>query len=237
MKTTIHRSNDRGYADHGWLKSHHSFSFAGFYHPERIHFGMLRVLNDDVVAGGKGFGSHPHDNMEIISIPLKGRLAHKDSMGSEEVIGAHDVQVMSAGTGMLHSEYNESAHEEVHFLQIWIFPATRGIAPRHDQRRYDPKARINTFQKLVTPFSDSSEALKINQDAYIARATLQEGQEIVYELNKSDNGLYLFVIDGHISIGGETLEKRDAIGIESVQSIELSAIRAADVLAIEVPMN
>lgn len=237
MKARLHTAAQRGYANHGWLSSHHSFSFAGYYDPARIHFGMLRVLNDDVVAGGKGFGTHPHENMEIISIPLRGNLAHKDSMGTEEVIGSSDVQVMSAGTGILHSEYNHSASDEVHFLQIWIFPAVRDVAPRHDQKQFDPHSRINQFQKLVAPMDDGSDALKIHQDAYISRAAVDPGHEVDYILNNSTHGVYLFVIEGEVAIGGHTLHKRDALELEGEEKISLSAVAKADVLIIEVPMN
>lgn len=237
MKTIWHKAEQRGHADHGWLNSYHSFSFAGFYDPSRIHFGMLRVLNDDVVAGGKGFGTHPHDNMEIISIPLKGQLAHKDSMGTEEVIGENDVQVMSAGTGMMHSEYNASASLDVEFLQIWIFPQSRGLDPRHDQKRFDPTKRRNAFQLLVGPMGDASADLKIHQDAYISRVDLSEHTSIEYKLNNPANGMYLFVIDGQVEVAQQILLKRDALGVTDTPSVSLKAIQQADILIIEVPMN
>ncbi len=237
MKTIIHRNESRGHANHGWLDSYHSFSFAAYHNPERVHFGLLRVLNDDTVAGAKGFGTHPHDNMEIISIPLKGSLEHRDSMNTIGVIGPNDVQAMSAGTGIMHSEYNHSSSEEVKFLQIWIFPKVRNIKPRYDQKTFDPALRQNAVQRLVSPIEDGSDTVKINQDAYISRASLDAGEALEYRLNKAGNGLYLLVLEGAIAFEDSKLNRRDAAGIVDFKTLKLQAASQADVLFIEVPMN
>jgi len=237
MKTQIHKANSRGHANHGWLDTHHSFSFASWYNPERMHFGMLRVLNDDVVAGGKGFGTHPHENMEIISIPLSGDLEHKDSMGTTSVIRENDIQVMSAGTGVLHSEYNKNPDKEVNFLQIWIFPKIKNIAPRYDQKSYNPDDSLNKVLRLVSPLEDVSDSVKINQDAYISLTTLEGNSEINYKMNQEDNGVYALLLEGDAVIGGNSLAVKDATGISETDSFSVKTQSKAKVLFIEVPMS
>ena len=234
MKTVVHTADSRGYANHGWLKSRHTFSFAGYYDPERVHFGALRVLNDDEVAAGQGFGTHPHDNMEIVSIPLFGDLEHKDSTGRHKVIKQGDVQIMSAGTGIQHSEYNHNADQDVHFLQIWVFPKERGIEPRYEQKSYSAEDRMNKWQTVVSP--EGGEAVWINQDAYFSLANLDAGETLTYKTNKSGNGVYLFVLNGEVTAAGEKLDTRDAVGVSETDSFEVKAGSYAEVLAIEVPM-
>ncbi|RKQ50254.1 hypothetical protein BXY85_1268 [Roseivirga pacifica] len=234
MKTVVHTADSRGYANHGWLKSRHTFSFAGYYDPERVHFGALRVLNDDEVAAGQGFGTHPHDNMEIVSIPLFGDLEHKDSTGRHKVIKQGDVQIMSAGTGIQHSEYNHNADQDVHFLQIWVFPKERGIEPRYEQKSYSAEDRMNKWQTVVSP--EGGEALWINQDAYFSLANLDAGETLTYKTNKAGNGVYLFVLNGEVTAAGEKLDTRDAVGVSETDSFEVKAGSYAEVLAIEVPM-
>jgi hypothetical protein len=237
MKTEIHKANSRGHANHGWLNTHHSFSFASWYNPERMHFGMLRVLNDDIVTGGKGFGTHPHDNMEIISIPLSGDLEHKDSMGTTSVIRENDIQVMSAGTGVLHSEYNKNPDKDVNFLQIWIFPKVRNIAPRYDQKSYDPKESVGKILRLVSPMEDSSSTVKINQDAYLSLTTLQEENEITYTMNKEGNGVYVFILEGEAEISGHLLTAKDAAAISEASSFSVETKSTTKILFIEVPLT
>ena len=235
MKTIVHKAESRGFADHGWLSSKHTFSFAGYHNPDRVHFGALRVLNDDQVAAGKGFGTHPHDNMEIVSIPLFGDLAHKDSTGTEKVIKSGDVQIMSAGSGLRHSEYNHSKDDEVQFLQIWVFPKERDIEPRYEQKSFSAEDRMNKFQTVVSPEDPS--AVWINQDAFFSLANLDAGTELTYEVKKPGNGVYLFVLNGDITIADEKLDTRDAIGVTEANSVDLKANSYAEVLAIEVPME
>ncbi|OEK07227.1 pirin family protein [Roseivirga misakiensis] len=234
MKTIVHKAESRGFADHGWLRSRHTFSFAGYHNPERVHFGALRVLNDDQVAAGKGFGTHPHDNMEIVSIPLYGDLAHKDSTGNEKVIKSGDVQIMSAGSGLRHSEYNHSQEDEVQFLQIWVFPKERDIEPRYEQKTFSAEDRVNKFQTVVSP--EETSAVWINQDAFFSLANLDAGTELTYEVKKPGNGVYFFVLNGELSIAGEKLDTRDAVGVSDTESAHLKASSYAEVLAIEVPM-
>ena len=235
MKTVVHKSETRGYANHGWLKSRHTFSFAGYYNHERVHFGALRVLNDDQVAGGQGFGTHPHENMEIVSIPLLGDLEHKDSTGRNEVIRSGDVQIMSAGSGIRHSEFNHSGEDEVHFLQIWVFPRERDIEPRYGQKAFSPDDRVNRFQTVVSP--DDENALWINQDAYFSMADLDAGTELTYEVRKPGNGLYFFVLNGEVEIAGEKLDSRDAVGVTDTAKVDIKAGSYTEILAIEVPME
>lgn len=237
MKIEIHKSESRGHADHGWLNTHHSFSFASWYNPERMHFGMLRVLNDDIVAGGKGFGTHPHENMEIISIPLSGDLEHKDSMGTTSVIRENDIQVMSAGTGVLHSEYNPNTDKEVNFLQIWIFPKVKNIAPRYDQKSYDPKDSAGKILRLVSPMEDTSDTVKINQDAYISLTTMEGESKLDYVLNKLGSGVYAFVLEGETEVAGNTLKEKDAAAISDANSFSLKTKAHTKILFIEVPMT
>jgi hypothetical protein len=236
MKTVIHKAETRGHANHGWLNSHHTFSFAGYSDPSRVNFGALRVLNDDIVAGGRGFGQHPHDNMEIISIPLKGTLEHGDNTGGHGIIKSGEVQIMSAGSGIAHSEKNASATEAVNFLQIWVFPKVRNIQPRYDQKLFPAEERINKFQTVVSPEKDAS-GLWINQDAWFSLGKLQAGFSTEYTLNKNSNGVYAFVIEGDVTINGQELNKRDGLGVWDTDKLSIVADSNAEVLLMEVPMN
>lgn len=235
MNTVLHTANSRGHANHGWLDAHHSFSFASWYNPERVHFGMLRVLNDDIVKAGFGFGKHPHDNMEIITIPLKGALEHKDNVGGHGIIKRNDVQVMSAGSGVEHSEFNHSKTEDVNLFQLWIFPDKKNVAPRYDQKTFDEKDRINKFQTVVKPFGNKG--LWIYQNAYISMANFTETQTTNYDLQSKGNGAYILVIDGSLEIDGKILNKRDAIGVWNTENIAINIANKAEVLVIEVPMQ
>jgi redox-sensitive bicupin YhaK (pirin superfamily) len=236
MKSILHRADSRGYADHGWLKSYHTFSFANYHNPQRVRFGLLRVLNDDVVQPGEGFGTHPHDNMEIVSIPLKGALAHKDSTGSEHVINTGDVQIMSAGSGLYHSEYNASQKDEVNFLQIWVFPKERDIEPRYDQKTFNKSDRLNNFRVAVSP-EKSGASLWINQDAYFSLGNFDKGKDADYTIKQKGNGIYIFVISGSVSVNGELLGKRDAIALADTDSVSIHTEESSELLVIEVPMN
>jgi|688.fasta_scaffold02961_22 redox-sensitive bicupin YhaK (pirin superfamily) len=236
INKVIHRANERGYAEHGWLKSFHSFSFANYYNPEMMGFGLLRVINDDSVDPGFGFGTHPHNDMEIISIPLSGTLEHKDSMGNHFLIKAGEVQVMSAGTGITHSEYNQSKTEPVKFLQIWIKPKINGIQPNYDQNSFSVNDRKNQFQVIVSG-SGKAHSLKINQDAQMALADLESGNTITYKQAYSGNGIYVFVLKGKINIAGEELSTRDAIGLTNISNVDIQGLDNAEILVIEVPMS
>ena len=236
MKTILHTANKRGHANFGWLDSHHSFSFGHYYDPEKVYFGMLRVLNDDIITGGSGFGEHSHDNMEIVSIPLIGALEHRDSTGTAEVIRQNDVQIMSAGSGVQHSEANASATESVTLFQIWVFPKLRNITPRYDQRTFNITDRVNKWQVIVSP-NETDAALWINQDARFSLTTLQAGNAITYNNAFTGNGVYLVVISGSVKVNDIALGKRDAIGIYDTDSFTLTANENAELLAIEVPMN
>lgn len=233
MNKLITRAEDRGKSYFGWLDSKHTFSFGQYQDFSKMGFGLLRVINDDIVAAGEGFGTHPHANMEIVSIPLFGNLAHKDSTGREEVIKTGDVQIMSAGSGLTHSEYNYSKEEEVHFLQIWVRPKELNIKPRYEQKSFDLKDRLNTLQVVVAP--DNENAVWINQDAWFSQIHLQNNT-FTYQLYKPSNGVYVFVISGSVEIDGETLNKRDGIEINETESFELSS-KDAEVLFIEIPMK
>ncbi|MGN6618018.1 MAG: pirin family protein [Ilyomonas sp.] len=235
MKTILHKADQRGHVNFGWLDSHHSFSFGHYYDPEKIHFGALRVLNDDIVAGGGGFPTHPHDNMEIVSIPLYGSLEHKDSSGGQGVIRQNDVQIMSAGSGIKHSEANHSQTDAVNFLQIWVIPKKRNISPRYDQKAFLPEDRINKFQTVVAP--DDETAVWINQDAWFSLGNLSKDFEITYKPKKEGNGLYVFVIDGEISVNGNILQKRDAAGLSGIEIADIKANTDAEVLLIDIPMQ
>jgi quercetin 2,3-dioxygenase len=236
MNTVLHKAETRGRANHGWLDSHHTFSFAHYYDPNRTHFGALRVLNDDIVEGGMGFGTHPHDNMEIISIPLSGDLEHKDSMGNTAVIKQNDVQIMSAGTGIYHSEYNKNKDKKVNFLQIWVFPKQRNIKPRYDQITFNPEDRVNKLQQIVSP-SHEDEGVWINQDAWFNLGNFTKGYTTTYTLNKKGNGVYVFVLKGAVTINDTKLNQRDGFGIWDVDALSLAADSDAEVLLMEVPMN
>jgi quercetin 2,3-dioxygenase len=238
MATTVfHPANKRGHANHGWLDARHSFSFAGWYDPAKIHFGALRVLNDDIVEGGKGFGRHPHDNMEIITIILDGVLEHKDSMGHTQTIVPGEVQVMSAGTGVTHSEYNHLPDKEVNVLQTWIFPNKRDVEPRYGQQSFAAEDRVNKIQTLVSPIDNADPGLKIHQNAWIYRTNLDAGKAVSHKLNGQDNGAYIFVISGQVKVNGQMLGKRDAFGISDTDAFEIEAIESSDVMIFEVPMT
>lgn len=232
----LHKADTRGHANHGWLDSHHTFSFAHYYNPERMHFGALRVLNDDRVSPAMGFGKHPHDNMEIISIPLDGELEHRDSMGNVAKIRKGDIQVMSAGTGIFHSEYNAMSDKEVRFLQIWVFPNKRDVTPRYDQITLNPDDRLNRFQQILSPNADD-EGVWIHQDAWFHLGHLQAGKKAGYELKKAGNGVYAFLLEGEVKIAGETLKRRDGFGIWDTTSFEVEASQDAEILLMEVPMT
>ena len=236
MNTFIHKANTRGHANHGWLDSHHSFSFANYYDPSRVHFGMLRVLNDDMVKGGMGFGTHPHDNMEIVSIPLSGALGHKDTTGRNEVIRTNDVQIMSAGSGIAHSEYNASKTDPVNFLQIWVFPKLKNIPPRYEQKTVKPEDRVNNLQTVVSPEKEG-QSVWINQDAWFHLGNLKKGFQTEYTIKKKGDGVYAFVLQGDITIGGQKLNKRDGLGITDTDAISITAESDSELLLIEVPMN
>lgn len=232
-----HKASSRGFANHGWLKSYHTFSFAGYYDPSRMNFGALRVLNDDQVQGGMGFGKHPHDNMEIISIPLEGDLEHKDSMGNTTVIRNGDIQVMSAGTGIYHSEYNKNAEQQVKFLQIWIFPNKRNVTPRYDQITLLPENRKNKLQQILSPSPDD-EGVWIHQNAWFHLGQFEAGQKSSYSIKQSGNGVYAFVLKGSFTLDGKTLETRDGLGIWDTDSFTLESLDdASEILLMEVPMN
>ena len=236
MNKIIHKADSRGYADHGWLQSFHSFSFANYHNPEKVRFGLLRVLNDDIVAPGMGFGTHPHDNMEIVTIPLKGELAHQDSTGNKEVIKAGEIQIMSAGSGLTHSEFNNSKKEFVNLFQIWVFPKEKNITPRYDQKIFDPEERTNKFQTVVSP-DEKDGALWINQDAYFTLGNFDEGNSVKYEIKKNGNGVYIMITEGSAEIDGEVLSRRDAIGLSDLSSVEIKLLAKSELLLIEVPMT
>ncbi|WP_100615321.1 pirin family protein [Confluentibacter citreus] len=238
MKTIIHKSDSRGFANHGWLQANHSFSFANFYNPEKVHFGALRVLNDDVVAPKMGFGTHPHNNMEIITIPLKGILKHKDNMGDEWIpVKPGEVQIMSAGTGVQHSEINGSADEHLGLFQIWVMPNKQNVKPRYDQKAFDVSERKNKLQVLVTSIDEDYEgSLKIHQDAIISRIDLDKGKTFEYTIKSKNHGVYVMNIYGKIIINNNPLETRDAIGVSDTDSFEINVEEDSSLLFIEVPM-
>jgi quercetin 2,3-dioxygenase len=234
--SVLHKSATRGDADHGWLHSRHTFSFADYYDPERIHFGMLRVLNDDTVEAGMGFGTHPHDNMEIISIPLEGDLEHKDSMGNVSVIRHGDVQVMSAGTGITHSEYNKNKDRRVKFLQIWVFPNRENVKPRYDQITLNIDDRHNRFQQILSPNPDD-EGVWIYQNAWFHLGKFDKGYKADYNLKTKENGVYAFILNGNVTINDQELTSRDGFGIWDVDKITIKADSEVDFLLMEVPMK
>lgn len=235
MKTILHKSNERGAVNHGWLQSFHSFSFGGFYDPNKLNFGALRVLNDDKVAAGMGFGTHPHNNMEIVSIPTKGDLEHKDSTGRNEVIRQNDVQIMSAGSGISHSEYNHNKDIPVEFFQIWILPKEKNISPRYEQKSFLPNERINKWQFVVSPIH--KDAVWINQNAYFVMSNLDKDFELEYKLQDLNNGVYAFVIDGEVEIDENILTRRDALAIWDLAELKVRAKANTEILLIEVPMQ
>lgn len=233
----LHKAESRGKANHGWLESYHTFSFANYHNPKRMQFGVLRVLNDDKVEAGRGFGNHPHDNMEIISIPLEGDLAHKDSMGNEAVIKNGDVQVMSAGTGIMHSEHNKNKDRLVKFLQIWVYPNKRNVTPRYDQISLDAKQRHNKFQQIISP-DPADEGVWIHQNAWFHLGNFDNGLETVYNVKSNNNGVYAFILKGSAEIEGQALEARDGFGVWDVENLKIKS-RAADteILLMDVPMT
>ncbi len=236
MKLSIQKAGERGSADYGWLKPNYYFSFSNYHNPEKVHFGLLRVLNDDFIAGGGAFATHPHDNMEIVTIPFTGALKHKDSTGGEGTIRAGDIQIMSAGSGVRHSEANASETEPVTLFQVWVYPKERNINPRYDQRTFDIKERVNQWQIVVSPI-ESDNGLWINQDARFALTKLEAGKTISYQNAFKGNGVFLVNINGTVTVNGTTLHKRDAAGIAETDTFEITAVEDSELLAIEVPMN
>lgn len=237
MKTIYYKASERGHANHGWLDAWHSFSFAGFQNPEKVHFGALRVLNDDMIIGGRGFGMHPHDNMEIVTIPLSGDLEHEDSMGNKGAIGKGEVQVMSAGTGIHHSERNKNIDRALRLLQIWVFPKVKDIEPRYDQRAFPIEDRKNKFQTLVSPLGANDGGMGMNQDAWFSLTNLEQDKELTYTPKLSTNGVYAFVIEGEAEINGQVLSRRDALGISETNEILIKANTDSEILLIDVPMS
>ncbi len=235
MNTVLHKAKTRGHANHGWLDTNHTFSFANYYNPERMHFGVLRVLNDDRIAAGTGFNTHPHDNMEIISIPLEGDLEHKDSMGNTAVIKEGEVQVMSAGTGVYHSEYNKNKDQEAKFLQIWLFPREKGVQPRYDQISIREVEKENAFYQILSPNKDD-QGVWIHQDAWFHMGKFKSGKKANYKLHKEGNGMYVFVLEGQVKIGDQLLDARDGYGIWDADGFELESNLNSKVLLMEVPM-
>lgn len=236
MNTVLHKANTRGSANHGWLEVNHSFSFANYHNPERMNFGAIRVLNDDKIAPSRGFPTHPHDNMEIISIPLEGALEHKDSMGNGAIVQHGDVQVMSAGTGIRHSEFNANADQHVKLLQIWLFPNKKNVEPRYDQISIKDIAKKNEFYQVLSPSADD-QGVWIHQDAWFHLGQFDKQVETTYEIHKSGNGVYAFILDGTAEIAGQALEKRDGFGIWNVEDFEIKASKDSRILLMEVPMQ
>jgi redox-sensitive bicupin YhaK (pirin superfamily) len=232
----IHRANSRGTANHGWLQANFSFSFANYYNPDRMHFGVLRVLNDDIIAPGRGFGTHPHDNMEIITIPLEGSLEHKDSMGNVSVIQSGEIQVMSAGTGIKHSEFNAKKDTPVKAFQIWLFPKYKNVQPRYDQLKLDVTKRKNKFQQILSP-NPNDEGVWIHQDAWFHMADMDNGRQLTYKTKKSGNGLYIMVVHGSAVIEGQNLGERDALGIWNTAQVNIKSVSPkTQILVLDVPM-
>lgn len=236
MKTILHPANTRGHANHGWLNTHHTFSFANYYDPERVHFGTLRVLNDDIIAAGTGFGTHPHDNMEIITIPIDGALEHKDSMGNHGVIRQGEVQVMSAGTGIYHSEYNHNKDAEGKFLQIWVFPNKKNVTPRYDQIVLDTSKMQNQLMQILSPYPED-EGVWIHQNAWFYMGNFDKGHKETYQFNDPANGLYVFVIKGEAKIANQELKERDGIGILEIDMLNIEALSNTELLLMEIPME
>jgi len=236
MKTILHKSDTRGHANHGWLDTHHTFSFANYYNPERVNFGALRVLNDDWIASGEGFGTHPHDNMEIITIPLIGAVEHKDSMGNHGEIAAGEIQVMSAGTGIFHSEFNRNKNQELQLLQIWVTPNKRNVTPRYDQISLAAVEKPDELYQILSP-NPNDQGVWIHQNAWFHLGDLSEGWEGKYELKDKNNGVYFFVIEGDVTVAGQKLSRRDGLGISETAWIEISSEGLSKLLIMEVPMK
>jgi len=232
----LHKAETRGNANHGWLNAYHSFSFASWYNPDRIQFGALRVLNDDTIAAGMGFGTHPHDNMEIITIPLEGDLAHKDSMGNTEIIKNGDIQVMSAGTGVQHSEFNPNEDQQTKLLQIWLFPNKRNVAPRYQQITLNVADRHNKFSQILSPNAED-EGVWIHQDAWFNMGNFDAGTSTTYNLKKEGNGVYAFILKGNVTINDQELNTRDAMGISDFETLNITANTEAEILLMDIPMN
>jgi len=235
MKKIFHRSDSRGIADHGWLHSRHTFSFANYYNPDRMGFGKLRVLNDDIVEPSMGFGTHPHDNMEIVSIPISGSLRHEDSMGNQHIIEPGEVQIMSAGSGVTHSEYNNSDVDQVNFLQIWVIPKKLDIKPRYEQKRFDAEKKQNQFQIVVSPDGEK-ESISINQDVYFTLIDLDKNCSISYQLRNNDNGVYIFMISGSVMLGDQCLDESDGVEVSNTLNVTLLARTNTQLLFIETPI-
>ena len=235
-RTVLHKANTRGSANHGWLKVNHTFSFANYHNPNRMNFGVLRVLNDDIIAGGRGFNTHPHDNMEIITIPIEGDLEHKDSMGNGTVIKNGDIQVMSAGTGIKHSEFNANKELPVKVLQIWLFPNKRNVKPRYDQLSLKSISKQNTFNQILSP-SSMDQGVWIHQNAWFSLGEFTQDMDINYTLNSDTNGVYAFIIEGDAVIQKQKLEKRDGFGIWNSKELNISAKKNSKILLMEVPMR
>ena len=237
MKTVLQKANTRGHANHGWLDSWHTFSFAGYHDPTRVHFGALRVLNDDTVAAGMGFGKHPHDNMEIISIPLDGDLEHQDDTGTHSVIKKGDVQVMSAGTGISHSEKNKNSDKQVKFLQIWVFPNKKNVAPHYDQKTFSDADKHNQLATVVSPVGSTDGGVQIHQDAWFHLGVLDTSTQLTYNLKKETNGVYAFVLEGDVTINDIALNRRDGLGISETGQLKITADSPAEILLMEIPMQ
>lgn len=235
MKTLLHKSETRGHENNGWLNAYHSFSFANYHDPKRMNFGVLRVLNDDTIANGKGFGMHPHDNMEIITIPLEGDLEHKDSMDNVGIIKQSEIQVMSAGAGIYHSEYNRNADKDLKLLQIWVIPNTRNVKPRYDQISLKDIEKHNSFFQILSPNKDDK-GVWIHQDAWFSLGNFETGKLENYSLHKKSNGVYIFIIEGKVCIENQELSRRDAIGIWDVENITLNSVTKSRILLMEVPI-
>jgi len=236
-KSIIHKAITRGAADHGWLNARHSFSFANYYNPDRLHFGVLRVLNDDTIAAGMGFGKHPHDNMEIITIPLEGAIEHKDSMGNQGIIKYGDVQVMSAGTGIQHSEFNASKTDPLKLFQIWLFPNKKNVQPRYDQITLNVNDRHNKLQQILSSDKDR-DGIWIYQDAWFSMGTFDKDVSVDYTVKRKTNGVYIMVIKGTVSVDGNILSDRDAIGVWDTDKVTIVAnTQDAEILVMDVPMG
>jgi redox-sensitive bicupin YhaK (pirin superfamily) len=235
MKKIVHKAATRGHANHGWLNAYHSFSFSSYRDPSRDRFGLLRVLNDDTIAGGMGFGKHPHDNMEIITIPLSGALEHQDSMGHKQLIRQGDVQAMSAGTGILHAEKNASSDQDLKLLQIWVFPDKKNVEPRYDQKSFTEADKHNKLLTVVSPIGTNDGGVQVHQDTWFSLGKFDKGTSFAYDVKKKDNGVYAFVIEGDVTINGEKLNRRDGLGIIEASTIEVLADSNAELLLMEVP--
>jgi quercetin 2,3-dioxygenase len=232
-----HPANSRGTANHGWLQANFSFSFASYYNPDRMHFGVLRVMNDDIIAPGMGFGTHPHDNMEIITVPLRGALQHKDSMGNTSIIEHGEVQVMSAGTGIQHSEFNPYKDKEANTLQIWLFPNKKNVTPRYDQQKFEKAGRKNKFQQILSP-NPNDEGVWIHQDAWFHLGEFEQGRVVDYKIRRAGNGVYAFLISGKAEINGQKMNPRDAVGVWNTESLKFTSLaNNTEVLLLDVPMS